>query len=208
MLSLKKGIVYKAIKPKRVWFGIKVSLSLLLLGAPAVMVIAALPAALKSPGSDAAGAFIVGLILFAIIAVILIKSLKTDKRVLNRQQEILESFDENLLERLEEEVRTAEKYFGCIYVLDEYFFVPKAGLLIRYDEIRTFKTIYHSTNGIPDGVYIEVFDRENIKYRFSVNKWRDYKNSYNEFMALLSRKGLGGEQKNPGNGGYIPVGNG
>lgn len=150
---------------------------------------------------------LISLVFYVIIAVMVIRSLKNEKRYLDSRAQTLQSIDGYKLERLEEEAQTAEKYFGCFYVLDEYLFVPKAGLLIRYDEIRTFKTIYHSTNGVPDGVYIEVFDRENIKYRFSVNKWRDYKNSYNEFMDLLHGKGLG-ERKAPENNGYIPVGSG
>lgn len=209
MLSLKSGLVYKAVRPKRVLFGVKVVLTVLVFTAAAVMLIAAFIAFIQN--RESVFLVLAGAVLFVILAITLIKPLKTDKKVLERRQRILDSLDEHLLERLEEEVRTAEKYFKCFYVLDEFLFVPKAGLLLRYDEIKKFKTIYHSTNSIPDGVFIEIFDSENIKYCFSVKKWRDYRKSYNEFMALLSRKGLGGAggsggQNAPGNGGYIPVG--
>ncbi|MDE6591699.1 MAG: hypothetical protein K2K57_01365 [Oscillospiraceae bacterium] len=208
---MKKGKVYKALKPKWVLFGVKIFLSA-----------AAVPAVVAAMIFYVADAEIVdyfefwfGVIicvaLFAVIAVMTVKSLLNEKRAFGRRQRILDSFDEYSLERLEEEVRAAELYFKCFYVLDEFLFVPKAGLLLRYDDIKKFKTINHSTNGASDGVFIEIYDSENIKYYFSVNKWRDYKKSYNEFMALLSRKGLcgsggSGGQKNPDNSGYIPVG--
>ena len=205
---MKRGRIYKAVRPNLIVFGIKIFLSAGCFLVVAAMIFAAVCEYIRN--KDYGTLVAVGLIslaLYAVVAVMVIKSLRNEKRSLDSRAQTLQSIDGYKLERLEEEAQTAEKYFGCFYVLDEYLFVPKAGLLIRYDEIKTFKTIYHSTNGVPDGVYIEVFDRENIKYRFSVNKWRDYKNSYNEFMALLHGKGLG-ERKAPENNGYIPVGSG
>ncbi len=205
---MKKGRIYKAVRPKWTVFGIKIFLSLCCFLVVAAMLFAAVCEWIETEDYSALlFAGLISLALYAVAAVMVIKSLKNEKRSLDSRAQTLQSIDSYKLERLEEEAQTAEKYFGCFYVLDEYLFVPKAGLLIRYDEIGSFKTIYHSTNGIPDGVFIEVFDRENIKYRFSVNKWRDYKNSYNEFMALLNGKGLG-ERKAPENNGYIPVGSG
>ncbi|MDE7294600.1 MAG: hypothetical protein K2N72_09280 [Oscillospiraceae bacterium] len=205
---MKRGRIYKAVRPNLIIFGIKIFLSLCCFLVVAAMIFASVCEYIRNKDyGTLVPVGLISLVFYVIIAVMVIRSLKNEKRYLDSRAQTLQSIDGYKLERLEEEAQTAEKYFGCFYVLDEYLFVPKAGLLIRYDEIRTFKTIYHSTNGVPDGVYIEVFDRENIKYRFSVNKWRDYKNSYNEFMDLLHGKGLG-ERKAPENNGYIPVGSG
>ncbi len=42
-------------------------------------------------------------------------------------------------------------------------YVPKAKLLIKYTDIREFKTIVHSTNGVNDSMKAEITDNFGIK---------------------------------------------
>ena len=187
---MKSGRVYKAVRPKWIVFGIKIFLSSIVFLVVAVMIFGAACECIETKDySTLVFVGIVSLTLYVITAVIIIRSLKNEKRALDGRGRLLRSIDGYKLERLEEEAQTAEKYFGCFYLLDEYLFVPKAGLLIRYEEIRKYNTVNHSTNGINDGVYVEIYDGENVKYRFSVNKWRDYQKEYNSFIDLLTEKG-------------------
>lgn len=198
---MNKGIVYRTLRPNWFIFGVKVSLTCLGFLTAAAMVIAAL---CEYAGSrDYGSLFGVGLVSIAlcgIIANIVIKSLKNEKKSLERRKKILGAFDACSLERLEEEVGAAKRYFKCIYVLDEYLFVPKAGLLLSFSDVRSYRSIYHSTNSINDAVFVEIYDRENIKYYFSVNKWREYKANYGDFMALLESKGVFKKESSGENG--------
>lgn len=201
-----RGIVYRAVKPKWGVFAVKTALSGIVFLAAAFMIELACAEYIRN--EDYGTLIPVGLIslgLFALILVIVIKSLKNEKRVLDGRRRLLDSLSECGLERLEEEAAASVKYFGCIYLLSEYLFVPKAGLLIRYEDIGNYKSVYHSTNGIPDGVFVEVYDRENVKYRFSVNKWREYKRDYSGYMSTLDIKMNGGVPRERETNGYEPV---
>lgn len=188
---MKRGIIYRALKPKWWVFILKIILTFIAFIPVTAMMIAAFCEYINS--GNYTELFIVGItsiILYAIIAVIVIKSLKNEKRALSSRSERLGLLDTASLERLEEEVQAAEFHFKSIYVLDNYLFVPKAGLLLDYGSIKSYKTIYHSTNSIPDAVFVEIFDINNVKYFFSVKKWREYKKGYYDFMELLEKKGV------------------
>lgn len=202
---MRKRLVYRAIRPKWWVFGIKVffaaAVAAALIGA-FVMVLTEHYRAGDTVSLISEG--FIFLVLFACYAVAVIISLVNERKALRARKRCMLSLDEYSLERLEEEAGAAVPYYKCIYLLGEYLFVPKAGLLLRYEEIEKYKTIYHSTNGAPDGVFVEVYDTEGIKYRFSVNRWRDYKREYYEFMGVLADKGVFKGEDAPG--GYIPVG--
>lgn len=202
---MRKRLVYRAVRPKWWVFVIKVIFSGLAFAAVAFMIAAAVCEYIENRDyGTLVPVGIISLALFAVCLVMVIKSLVNEKKSLDSRGRRLSGFDEYSLERLEEEAGAAVPYYKCIYLLDEYLFVPKAGLLLRYEDIENYKTIYHSTNGAPDGVYVEVYDNEGVKYRFSVNRWRDYKREYYEFMGVLADKGVFKGEDAPG--GYIPVG--
>lgn len=205
---MSRRLVFRSVRPKWAVFGVKIFLTCSVFLAAAVMIAAAVCEYIEN--SDYSTLIFVGiisLILYAVCFVMVIKSLADEKRSLAARGSRLSNLDNYSLERLEEEAEAAEPYYKCIYLLGEYLFVPKAGLLLRYEEIKSYKTIYHSTNGVTDGVFVEVLEfngEKDVKYRFSVNRWRDYKRDYYEFMGRLADKGVfNGEDVR---GGYIPVG--
>lgn len=202
---MRKRLVYRAIRPKWWVFVIKVIFSGLAFAAVAFMIAAAVCEYIENRDyGTLVSVTAVSLFCYVIFLVMVIKSLVNEKKALGSRGRCLSGLDEYSLEKLEEEAGAAVPYYKCIYLLGEYLFVPKAGLLLRYEEIENYKTIYHSTNGAPDGVYVEVYDNEGVKYRFSVNRWRDYKRDYYEFMGVLADKGVFKGEDAPG--GYIPVG--
>lgn len=75
---------------------------------------------------------------------------------------------------LQQEIESSDIQYGTFYLLDNYFYVPKSYLIIKYHDIAEFKNIIHSTNGIKDSVFIVITDVNNIVYEISVKKWRDY----------------------------------
>ncbi|MCM1578769.1 MAG: conjugal transfer protein TraG N-terminal domain-containing protein [Ruminococcus sp.] len=201
-----RSIVYKALKPKRWLFWLKIVLTVCCFSAAAAMIIAACSEyAGNGDYGSLAGVGLVCTGLAGVIAVMVIKSLKNEKRFIDSREQLLASLGNGELQRLEEEAAGSPKYFGCIYLLSEYFFVPKASLLIRYTDIGNYKSIYHSTNGMPDGVFVEVYDKANVKCRFSVNKWREYQRDYNGYMSELDRRMNGGVKREREMNGYNPV---
>lgn len=194
---MKRGIVYRALKPKWWVFILKTALTVIAFIPVTAMLVAAFCEYIENENySELFFVGIVSIALYAVIAVIVIRSLKNEKRALDSRDERLRLLDTASLERLEEEVQSAEFHFKSIYVLDEYLFVPKAGLLLDFGSIKSYKTIYHSTNSIPDAVFVEIFDQNNVKYYFSVRKWREYKKGYYDFMELLDSKGVFGDAEN------------
>ncbi|MCM1522941.1 MAG: hypothetical protein NC120_00630 [Ruminococcus sp.] len=188
---MKGNRVYRALKPRWGTFAVKIVLSSVGFLTVAVIIFAALWEYWDAERyGDMAGTGAVSIILYGIIMHIVVKSLKNEKRTLDRQKDLLASLDSYTLESLEEEVQSSEPYFKCFYLLDEYLFVPKAALLIKYGEIKSYKTVFHYTNGLEDAAFAEIFDKDGIRYYFSVNRWRDYKKKYYGFMELLEEKGV------------------
>lgn len=78
--------------------------------------------------------------------------------------------------------------FKTFYFLNDYLYIPKAKLLIKYLDIQKFQPTIHSTNGIQDSVWIDLTDVENNKYRFYVKKWKDYLDYKYMFDDMLDAK--------------------
>lgn len=91
-------------------------------------------------------------------------------------------------ERLEYELSQTEFMFKTFYFLNDYLYIPKAKLLIKYLDIQKFQPTIHSTNGIQDSVWIDLTDVENNKYRFYVKKWNDYLDYKYMFDDMLDAK--------------------
>lgn len=75
---------------------------------------------------------------------------------------------------LESEIEGSEFRYKTFYLLDRYMYVPKAKLLIKYTDIREFKTIVHSTNGVNDSMKAEITDNFGIKYTVNIKRWKDF----------------------------------
>lgn len=133
--------------------------------------------------------------LYAVMLVTVIRSLKNEKRAINKRAEFLSSCGEYLLERLEEEAENTEAYYGTFYLLRDCLFVPKAHLLLEYEDIEKIQNIRHSTNHIKDGVFVEIYDRDGIKYRFRVREWKRYAEETDSFARLINDRSLRGFKK-------------
>ncbi len=86
----------------------------------------------------------------------------------------LEQFDAQDMLALESEIEGTEFKYKTFYLLDRYMYVPKAKLLIKYTDIREFKTIVHSTNGVNDSMKAEITDNFGIKYIVNIKQWKDF----------------------------------
>ncbi len=86
----------------------------------------------------------------------------------------LEQFDAQDMLALESEIEGTEFRYKTFYLLDRYMYVPKAKLLIKYTDIREFKTIVHSTNGVNDSMKAEITDNFGIKYTVNIKQWKDF----------------------------------
>ena len=86
----------------------------------------------------------------------------------------LEQFDAQDMLALESEIEGSEFKYNTFYLLDRYMYVPKAKLLIKYTDIREFKTIVHSTNGVNDSMKAEITDNVGIKYTVNIKRWKDF----------------------------------
>lgn len=86
----------------------------------------------------------------------------------------LEQFDAQDMLALESEIEGSEFKYKTFYLLDRYMYVPKAKLLIKYTDIREFKTIVHSTNGVNDSMKAEITDNFGIKYTVNIKQWKDF----------------------------------
>ena len=83
-------------------------------------------------------------------------------------------FDAQDMMALESEIDGTEFRYKTFYLLDRYMYVPKAKLLIKYSDIRGFKTIVHSTNGVNDSMKAEITDNFGIKYTANIKQWKDF----------------------------------
>lgn len=86
----------------------------------------------------------------------------------------LEQFDAQDMLALESEIEGTEFRYKTFYLLDRYMYVPKAKLLIKYTDIREFKTIVHSAKGVNDSMKAEITDNFGIKYTVNIKQWKDF----------------------------------
>lgn len=86
----------------------------------------------------------------------------------------LECFDAQDMLALESEIEGTEFRYKTFYLLDRYMYVPRAKLLIKYSDIREFKTIVHSTKGVNDSMKAEITDNFGIKYTANIKQWKDF----------------------------------
>lgn len=115
--------------------------------------------------------FAVGLGVYAFFS---IREMKSNIALNHRREERLNALSETQLAALDTETEGSQMQYKTFYLLDEYFYAPKYKLLIRYDEIREFKNIIHSTNGIKDSIFIVITDTDGYVFEISVKQWKEY----------------------------------
>lgn len=188
---MKRISLVKLLKPNWTFYIVKIILSVFIFAFAFLLVLGAdLDYIDEGDMESLLGVSIVSVLIIGLLLLAAVSSLKKQKKILKKRGKILEELDNYSEEKIQEQIDSAEFYFKTFYLLDEHLFVPKAKLFLKYSDIYKYKTVYHYTNRIPDGIYVEISDNDNLKYRFSVKKWKDYKNNFNEFMTLLESKGL------------------
>ena len=88
-------------------------------------------------------------------------------------------------ERLEDEISLAEKRFKTFYLLQDYLYVPKERLLLPYDKIQMWKTVRHSTNGLPDSAWVDISEPDGCQYKVNVVQWKKYLQHLDDFIEEL-----------------------
>jgi hypothetical protein len=90
---------------------------------------------------------------------------------------------------LEDEILQTGKFYKTFYMLEEYMYIPKARLLIKYADIAEFKSIIQkSIYGVRCGVKVEITDPDDVKYECSVGKWKLFLRDEDEFFEYLRFK--------------------
>lgn len=112
--------------------------------------------------------------LLALIGWAEIKSIKHKKQINRRKAERITNWTETDFEMLENEINSEELHYKTFYFLKDYVYVPKAALLLRYEEIGQWKTVRHTTNYIPDAAWVELTDTSGCMQKFNIRQWRQY----------------------------------
>lgn len=117
------------------------------------------------------------LVLVACIGTYSFFSLRKMKKMIavNRKKaERVSSLSDAELLSLEAQIERAEFLYKTYYILDDFLYVPKIKLLIPHSEVRGIRNILHKTDGVNDGMQIEITDTDGLVYEAWVKKWRDY----------------------------------
>lgn len=108
------------------------------------------------------------------------RKLKVRIAVNRKKAERVSSLSEAELSSLETQIERAELQYKTFYMLDEFFYVPKIKLLIRYSDMRGFVNVIHKTAfytreaSVKDAMRIEVYDKDGLVYPAWVKQWRKY----------------------------------
>lgn len=93
--------------------------------------------------------------------------------------------------KLHEDISFGIFKYGTFYISDKFMFVPKAGALIRLNEIEEFKSIFHYNPKVrfPDGIVVKMKTSDNVKYKFFVKDWQEYNKYISKFLDDIIDKG-------------------
>ncbi len=130
-------------------------------------------------------AFAIGLGVYAFFS---IRKMKGNIALNRKREERLNALSEAQLAALDTEIEGSQIQYKTFYLLEEYFYAPKYKLLIRYDEIREFKNVIHSTNGIKDSIFIVITDTDGYLFEISVKQWKEYYKYCNSTAAAVHDK--------------------
>lgn len=127
-----------------------------------------------------------------------IKKIKMAARKIQKRHEMIESMSELDFYKLDSQVMEGWFYYGTFYFLDEYMYVPKKRLLIKYKDIIVFDTKLRGKryfNYPCSEVYIILVDEEDLVYKIKVKKWKEYLNTSGNAKVILSQKIMAQEGK-------------
>lgn len=181
--------LYRNIYPSTVSVTVSAVVVTVIVAAIAVFMIYGIYITISS--GDAATAIVETIMCCLLIVLFLffgIRDIKKTKSLNKKRREIAENTDISEFERLEEEIRNTEFRYKTFYMLEDHFYIPKAKLLIKYENINFYRSVIHSTNGIKDGIRIELTDDDGLVFVFRVVKWRVYFKELDEFTQQLELK--------------------
>lgn len=139
-------------------------------------------------GGDGTGMGLAVTALVLIIGAIVFFSVRKTRRMNAQKMKRLSALNYYDFTALEEQIAHTELMYKTFYLLDEYMYIPRAKLLIKYADIQNFQSIIHSTNGIKDGVKVKITDCDGIVYEAVVRQWRQYFINVDEFVETLNEK--------------------
>ena len=172
---IKQGRLYKKLAPSKA----KLVLSAAGSGFLALLVIigGGLSVMLVKDQQSAWDVLVLSAFLIVFLGVLLFIGIRGFKRQLRQYRgnlDRLERLDTQDMQILESEIEGSEFLYKTFYLLDRYMYVPKAKLLIKYSDIREFKTIVHSTKGMNDNMKAEITDDLGVKYTVNIKQWKDF----------------------------------
>ena len=113
-----------------------------------------------------------------------------------KKQERYAALTSNDLDKLDAEAEGALQYYKTFCLLENYLYIPKAGILLRYRDIAFWKTVRHSTNGMADAAWVEISEKDGMVWKVKVRQWKQYLRDVDFFLDELQKHGFA-QRKNP-----------
>jgi len=117
-----------------------------------------------------------------------LRKMKESIALNKKKEERINNLSESEISELERQIENTEFQYKTFYMLDDFFYVPKYHFLIKYTEIKEFKNIIHSTNGVEDSMIIAVTDTDGFFYKMYVKQWKEYQKYCNSVAETIYQK--------------------
>ncbi len=117
-----------------------------------------------------------------------LKNIKYRVNAAKQRMRIRNSMSYNEFAELETELKNTERFCGTFYFLEKFVYVPKARLLIEYENIRKITVIIHTTNGMKDGAKTVITDNNDVTYEFWVFNWKRFLENQALFREKISKR--------------------
>jgi len=115
-----------------------------------------------------------------------VKNIKYRIKVAEQRKRARNSLSYNEFAELETELKNTERFCGTFYFLEKFVYVPKARLLIEYENIRNVMVVTHITDGLKDGAKTVITDNNDVKYEFWVFNWKRFLENQELFREKIS----------------------
>lgn len=176
---LKNLTVYKAVRPDKssLWI------------TAVIFLVFSIPMAFGGLGIMTSGneegiiLLFVGVMMVAILPFVLRK----DKYMLRKREIRFAQFTAEDFLRLEDELQKAPARYDSFHFLEEYLFVPQAGVLLRYEEILHITVVVRKTNMITQGATM-YFTCPDATYEAMLIGWKSYLHYPAAFERELNAK--------------------
>lgn len=137
------------------------------------------------------GGMLFSIAVLAVVSLFLIRNaLKNIKYRINaakQRMKIRNSLSYNEFAELEAEINNTERFCGTFYFLEKFVYVPKARLLIEYENITKIMVITHITDGLKDGVKTVITDNNDVTCEFWVFNWKHFLENQSLFREKISK---------------------